>query len=218
VAVIFEWYFPNLIIFGCYETNFPKYILPNIYSKNYIYHLSSAPGSILYWFCPLLLLHICIGNFSYVEYPAVKSWLHHWIPGTLKLQPSSISIVSIPQKRCISNLSNVGLVLGSNSNIINLSINALKRVKVDRTTVTPNQKETKRLGVGENPFAASDDEDTENDGTLLEHLVKEITDVGLDDLYLDTKICDLMVTGRKSKASSKKRKNHQKVSHQNVSP
>ena len=180
--------------------------------------MSSALGSILYWFCPLLLLHICIGNFSYVEYPAVKSWLHHWIPGTLKLQPSSISIVSIPQKRCISNLSNVGLVLGSNSNIFNLSINALKRVKVDRTTVTPNQKETKRLGVGENPFAASDDEDTENDGTLLEHLVKEITDVGLDDLNLDTKICDLMVTGQKSKASSKKRKNHQKVSHQKVSP
>jgi hypothetical protein len=59
-----------------------------------------------------------------------------------------------------------------------LSINALKRVEVDRTTVTPNQKETKRLGVGENPFVASDDDDTENDGTLLEHLVKEITDVG----------------------------------------
>ena len=148
----------------------------------------------------------------------MKSWLHHWIPGTLKLQPSSISIVSIPQKRCISNLSNVGLVLGSNSNTINLSINALKRVEVDRTTVTPNHKETKRLGVGENPFAASDDEDTENGGTLLEHLVKEITDVGLDDLNLDTKICDLMVTGQKSKASSKKRKNHQKVSHQKVSP
>jgi hypothetical protein len=140
------------------------------------------------------------------------------IPGTPKLQPSSISIVSIPQKRCISNLSNVGLVLGSNSNTINLSINALKRVEVDRTTVTPNQKETKRLGVGENPFAASDDDDTENDGTLLEHLVKEITDVGLDDLYLDTKICDLMVTGRKSKIAAKKRKSHKKGSQQKVSP
>ena len=23
VAVIFEWYFPDLMIFGCYETNFP---------------------------------------------------------------------------------------------------------------------------------------------------------------------------------------------------
>jgi len=137
---------------------------------------------------------------------------------TLTLQPSSISIVSIPQKRCISNLSNVGLVLGSNSNTINLSINALKRVKVDRTTVTPNQKETKRLGVGENPFAASDDEDTENGGTLLEHLVKEITDVGLDDLYLDTKICDLMVTGRKSKIAEEKRKSHKKGSQQKVSP
>ena len=93
-----------------------------------------------------------------------------------------------------------------------------KRVEVDRTTVTPNQKETKRLGVGENPFAASDDEDTENDGTLLEHLVKEITDVGLDDLYLDTKICDLMVTGQKSKIAAKKRKSHKKGSQQKVSP
>ena len=139
-------------------------------------------------------------------------------PGTPKSRPSSISVVSIPKKRCISNLSNVGLVLGSNSNTISLSINALKRVEVDRTSVTPNQKVAKRLGAGENPFALSDDEDTDNDGTLLDHLVKEITDVGLDDLNLDTKICDLMVTGQKSKASSKKRKNHQKVSHQKVSP
>lgn len=119
------------------------------------------------------------------------------IPGMPKLQPSSISIVSIPQNRCISNLSNVDLVLGSNSNSVNLSINALKRVEVDRTTVTPNRKEAKRLGGGENPCEASDDEDTENDGTLLEHLVKEITHVGLDDLNLDTKICDLMVIGKK---------------------
>ena len=76
----------------------------------------------------------------------------------------------------------------------------------------------KRLGAGENPFALSDDEDTDNDGTLLDHLVKEITDVGLDDLNLDTKICDLMVTGRKSKIAEEKRKSHKKGSQQKVSP
>jgi len=36
--------------------------------------------------------------------------------------------------------------------------------------------------------------------------VKDITDVDLDDLDLGTKICDLKVSGRKSKSSSIKEK------------
>lgn len=101
----------------------------------------------------------------------------------------------------ISNLSNLGFSLANNSNAVSLSINVLKRIEVDRTTVTLNSKEAKRLSMGEtltysNPFVVSDDEDTENDSILLEHLAKEISDVGFDDLDLGTKI-DLMVTGRK---------------------
>jgi hypothetical protein len=53
------------------------FYLAYILRKLYIL-LELCNGSILYQFCPLLLLHICIGNFLYVEYPAVKSWLRHW--------------------------------------------------------------------------------------------------------------------------------------------
>jgi hypothetical protein len=27
VALIFEWYFPELVIFGCYEINFPNFLI-----------------------------------------------------------------------------------------------------------------------------------------------------------------------------------------------
>jgi hypothetical protein len=40
--------------------------------------------------------------------------------------------------------------------------------------------------------------------------VKDISDVGLDDIDLDTKVCDLMVTGRKSKLKSRKNNKERK--------
>ena len=47
-------------------------------------------------------------------------------------------------------------------------------------------------GSGEvNPFSLSDGEDSEDDNCLLSRLVKDITNVDLDDLDLGTKICDL---------------------------
>lgn len=41
---------------------------------------------------------------------------------------------------------------------------------------------------------------------LLTHVVKEVTDVDLDDSDLDTRICDLRASERKSMSSSKKYK------------
>lgn len=60
------------------------------------------------------------------------------------------------------------------------------------------------------PFESSDEEEYDNDNILLTHLVKEVSDIGLEDMDLGTKICDLMVTSRKSKATTGKRKGRKK--------
>ena len=68
-----------------------------------------------------------------------------------------------------------------------------------------------------NPFDLSDEEDPENENRLLSHLIKDITDVDLDDLDLGMRICDLKVTGRKSKSTSKKAKAQKKTQKLNKS-
>ena len=57
-----------------------------------------------------------------------------------------------------------------------------------------------------NPFDLSDEEDSENDNRFFSHLIKDITDVDLDELDLGMRICDLKVTRHKSKSSAKKAK------------
>jgi hypothetical protein len=42
--------------------------------------------------------------------------------------------------KCETNLKRLGFVLGSNNKSVNLSINALRRIDVDRLTVSPNIK------------------------------------------------------------------------------
>ena len=86
---------------------------------------------------------------------------------------------------------------------INVSFNALKRVEVDRVTVQPKNK---RADTILNPFDLSDEEDSENDNMFFSHLIKDITDVDLDEPDLGMRICDLKVTRHKSKSSAKKAK------------
>ena len=74
-----------------------------------------------------------------------------------------------------------------------------------------------RTSTEPNPFDLSDGEDRETDNDLLSHLVKDITEVDLDNLDLDTRICDLKVSGRKTKSSSKKDKVGRKHHKQNKS-
>ena len=109
---------------------------------------------------------------------------------------------------CVANLNSIGIYLGSSSKAINVSYNALKRIEVDRVTV---QSRIGRVSSDVNPFDLSDEDDPENDSGLLSHLVKDITDVDLDNLDLGTRICDLKVTDRKSKSSSKKAKARKKT-------
>ena len=88
---------------------------------------------------------------------------------------------------------------------------------MDRVTVQPKNK---RADTILNPFDLSDEEDIENENKLLSHLIKDITDVDLDDPDLGMRICDLKVTRRKSKSSAKKanvRKKTQKLN-KSVSP
>ena len=115
---------------------------------------------------------------------------------------SQISAVKLPMDACVANLNLIGISLGSISNAINVSFNALKRIEVDRDAVQPKNR---RVGFEVNSFDASDEEDPENDSVLLSHLVKDLPHVDLDDTDLVTRICDLKVSGRKSKSSSKKR-------------
>lgn len=52
----------------------------------------------------------------------------------------------------------------------------------------------------------SDDEDDAPDNALLARLIKDVSEVDFDDVDLGTKICDLMVPGRKTKSTSRDRK------------
>ena len=104
--------------------------------------------------------------------------------------------------------------MGSSSKDINVSYKELKRIEVDKVTVQPKNK---RADTILNPFDLSDEEDPENDNRLLSHLIKDITNVDLDDPDLGMRICDLKVTGRKSKSSAKKAKARKKTQKLNKS-
>ena len=130
------------------------------------------------------------------------------------------SPVELQRDACIANFNFIRISLGNSSNAINVSYNTLKRIEVDRVTVQPKIKGTGRVGSDFNPFGLSDEEDRDSDCGLLSHLVKEVTDVDLDDLDLATRICDLKESDRKSKSSSKKvkiRRRQQKLN-KSVSP
>jgi len=56
----------------------------------------------------------------------------------------SISFIPISNASCVRNLSNLGHKLGNSSAECTLSINALKKIEVDRTIVTPPTKQLKK--------------------------------------------------------------------------
>ncbi|CAL4977820.1 unnamed protein product [Urochloa decumbens] len=62
-------------------------------------------------------------------------------------------------------------------------------------------------------------EELESEKAMMQQ-VQDVPDIDSDDTDLDTRICDLMVTGRKSKSSSKKNKEHRRdnKSNKKVSP
>ena len=127
--------------------------------------------------------------------------------------PGNISL-KLPMDNSVAKLKSIGISMGSSSKEIIVSSNALKRIEVDKVKVQPKNK---RADTNLNPFDLSDEEDPENENRLLSHLIKDITDVDLDDLDLGMRICDLKVTGRKSKSSAKKAKAQKKTQKLNKS-
>jgi hypothetical protein len=57
---------------------------------------------------------------------------------------------------------------------------------------------------------ASDDEAVVDDD-LLAHLIKDVSEVDFEDIDLDTKLCDLKGTARKSKSTSRNHKIRKRV-------
>jgi hypothetical protein len=55
------------------------------------------------------------------------------------------------------------------------------------------------------PFMSSDDKGDDIDGALPDHLVKDISEIDMEDVDQSNKICDLLVSTRKSKSSSKRK-------------
>ena len=130
----------------------------------------------------------------------------HQHRGSAPPTPTHFSAGKSSQDTRITKLNSIGISLENNANEISVSYNALKRIEVDRFSLRPKLKGDARASTEPNPFDLSDGEDHETDNDLLSHLVKDITEVDLDDLDLDTRICDLKVSGCKTKSSSKKDK------------
>lgn len=115
------------------------------------------------------------------------------------------SIVRLPNDRFTSNLSNLGVSLGNGVDKVVVSINTIKHMEIDRFRVAPNlNKNNASFTSVQNPFE-SDDEEAAPDGALPAHLVKDVSEVDLDDAELSIKICDLIATPQKSKLASKKK-------------
>lgn len=61
------------------------------------------------------------------------------------------------------------------------------------------------------PFEGSEDEATDLDSELLAHLIKDASEADFNKVDLDTKLCDLKVTTRKSKPSSRGSNKHNRA-------
>lgn len=120
--------------------------------------------------------------------------------------PPSLLFGKLSEEICSNKLKSIGISLGGSSTVVNFSFNALKRIEIDRSSVQQHRSGADRVKRDENPFDTSDEKDAFQDDALLTHLVKDLTDTDFDDSELITKICDLKVSGRKSKSFIKKDK------------
>ena len=120
--------------------------------------------------------------------------------------PPSLLFGKLSEEICSNKLKSIGISLGGSSTVVNFSFNALKRIEIDRSSVQQHRSGADRVKRYGNLFDTSDEEDAFQDDALLTHLVKDLTDTDFDDSELITKICDLKVSGRKSKSSIKKDK------------
>jgi hypothetical protein len=121
----------------------------------------------------------------------------------MSTQPSSYSFESLSDELCERDLSNLGFKMEKDTWGINFSLNALRRIERDRC----KENQIIRPDPSISPFELSDDEATDGDGALLAHLIKDVSEVDLETEDLDTKLCDLMASSRKSHKNRKNKKN-----------
>jgi hypothetical protein len=81
--------------------------------------------------------------------------------------------------------------------------------------VTPPTKQSKKgdmnAGVTKPLILDASDDEAVADDDLLAHLIKDVSKVDFEDMDPDTKLCDLKVTVRKSKSTSRKHKIQKRV-------
>ena len=119
---------------------------------------------------------------------------------------SSISFVGMPSDLCAENLQRVGFKQGESCiSSVNVSINALKRIEIDRRKLQLTQKGKTNIGIATQE-EDSDDDVAESTGNLLSQLIQEVSEVDFDEEDLDTRICEFKVCPRKSKSKKDKRK------------
>ena len=117
--------------------------------------------------------------------------------------PSRKSFMSFDKSKVSSNITRLGVSLGRNEKEVDFSVKALKQVEFDRLTVAP------RLSSFVDPLVSDEedeDADANHEGKLLSHLVKDTTEVDLDDTVRDTTLCELVASVRKNKSNSAKKR------------
>lgn len=130
------------------------------------------------------------------------------IPATAQGTSKSPSISSTTN--LCSMFNQVGISLGTTATAFDLSVNNLRHMHIDRSKVYP-KKHNSTLSKEDfshdemDPFLTSDNEGDDYDNALLAHLVKDISEVDLDEVDQSTELCDLFVSSRKSKPLNKKK-------------
>ena len=117
--------------------------------------------------------------------------------------PCRKSFMSFDKSKVSSNITRLGVSLGRNEKEIDFSVRALKQVEFDRLTVAP------KFSSFVDPLVSDEedeDADANHEGKLLSHLVKDTTEVDLDDTVRDTTLCELVASVRKNKSNSGKKR------------
>lgn len=106
---------------------------------------------------------------------------------------SLISLAIVPNESFAKNLGKLGICLGNNTGKVETFTLSLKPVIHDSLDLGQQQQ------IAPLSYNPNDDEDIDLDNTLLAHLVDELANLDLDEVNLDTRLCDLLVPSKKSK-------------------
>jgi hypothetical protein len=108
------------------------------------------------------------------------------------------SFLSFSKQRISSQLSSIGVSLGSSDSDISISAKALRHMEFDRLKVVPNTS-----AFSEYSHLDEEEANATSDGQLLTHLIGEVSEVDLDEDRLSP-LYELRASGRKSKSASRR--------------